>query len=86
MDIMQTVLQEMRMLHKSAEDALVGRLVRITSDHNGQLYGRSHKSRKGEVRRITMVHIDARYGTIQLVLEGHEFGECFIPADKMEFV
>ena len=85
-DILQTVLQTMRALHKLAEDALVGSFVRVTSDHNGQPYGRSRKSWKGDVCRIKMVHVDARHGTIQLVLERHEYGECFIPGDEVEFV
>ncbi len=82
----QMVLQTMRALHKSVEGALVGKFVRVISDHNGQPFGRSRKSWKGEVRRIKTVHIEARHATIQLVLEGHECGECFIPGDEVEFV
>lgn len=70
---------------KIIDDALVGRYVRVTSDHNGQPFGRSRKSWRGEVCRIKSVHIEAREGEISLCLEGHEYGECFISADEVEF-
>lgn len=83
--VLTQVMEMMRFLCKSVDDALVGRLVRVTSDHNGQPYGRSRKSWKGQVCRIKAVSIDPREGTLQLVLEGHEYGECLIPGNEVEF-
>lgn len=82
-------MEVMRSTYKSIEDALIGRMVRVTSDHNGQPYGHSRKSWRGEVCRIKHVHIDLttsdRRDAIQLALEGHEY-ECCIPANEVEFV
>jgi hypothetical protein len=72
-----------RALRKEIEVALKGRLVRVISDHNGQPYGRSKPSWRGQERRITDVHVDAYY--VELSLDGHEY-ECFIPADEVELV
>ena len=69
---------------KALESNLIGRYVRVISDHNGQPFGRSKPSWKGQVLKITRVHVDL-YNGIQLGLEGHEYGECFIPADEVEF-
>ena len=77
-------MQTMQTLRKSIEEALVGRTVRVISNHNGQVIGRSRKSWRGEVCKISDVHIDL-YNGISLRLEGHEY-EYFIPADEVEFV
>lgn len=83
--ICEQVLALMQRCTHEVDKALIGRFVRVTSDHNGQPYGRSRKSWKGQVCRIASVSIDARAGELQLCLEGHEFGECFIPANEVEF-
>lgn len=83
-DEIKTSLESMQALHRSIESMLVGRVVRVTSDHNGQPIGRSRKSWKGEIRRIKSVHVDVHWG-VTLALEGHEY-ECFIPASEVEFV
>lgn len=83
--IATSLMAVVRGAQQSAEEALVGRLVRVMSDHNGQPFGRSRKSWRGEMARIKHVHIDVHNG-ISLGLEGHEYGECFIPADEVEFV
>lgn len=77
------VMEIMQHLRKTVETALVGRFVRVKSDHNGQPYGRSRKSWRDKVCRIKSVHIDL-YSGIQLCLEGREY-ECFIPASEVEF-
>lgn len=74
----------MQRARKYITDALVGRRVRVLSDHNGQLYGRSRRSWRGEIRTIVAVRIDLD-GGIQLCLEGHEYESC-ISADEVEFV
>ena len=78
-------MELMRFVCQSIDKALVGRLVRVTSDHNGQPYGRSRKSWKGQVCRIKAVSIDPMQGEMHLCLEGHEYGECFIRANEVEF-
>lgn len=82
-DVTTMVWETMQQLRKSVENGLVGSFVRVTSDHNGQPYGRSHKSWKGEVARIKAVHIDL-YNGISLELDGHQC-ECFIAANEVEF-
>ena len=79
----QDAFETARLIGRSIEGALVGRAVRVLSNHNGQLYGRSRKSWKGTVCRIKSVHVDL-YEGIQLCLEGHEY-ECFIGTDEVEF-
>lgn len=76
----------MRHVCQTIDKALVGQTVRVTSDHNGQPFGRSRKSWKDQVCRIKAVSIDPREGEMHLCLEGHEFGECFIRADEVEFL
>jgi hypothetical protein len=79
------VMQTMQYCRESVEKALVGRYVRVKSDHNGQPYGRSRKSWREQVCRIKSVHIDLYANTpVFLALEGHEY-ECFIPANEVEF-
>lgn len=76
-------LATMREIRKSVEQALVGRCVRVTSDHNGQPYGHSRRSWRGEVCRIKSIHVDLDHG-VSLCLEGHEY-ECPIWANEVEF-
>ena len=82
-DVTREVMRTMTYLRENIEKALVGRVVRVKSDHNGQPYGRSRKSWRGQVCRIKAVHIDL-YSGIGLQLEGHEY-ECFIEAEEVEF-
>ena len=83
-------LAALQTLRQRIADRLEGRRVRVTSDHNGQPFGRSKKSWRGEIRRVKYIHIDLcadpAHTNIQLCLEGHEYGECFIGADEVEFV
>jgi hypothetical protein len=81
--ISAVAMENIRATAKAIETALIGRFVRVTSDHNGQPYGRSHKSWRGEVAKIKYVLIDIQ-DSILLTLEGHEY-ECMIPADEVEF-
>jgi hypothetical protein len=84
----QATAQSMELIRRvaqSIEQSLIGSWVRVTSEHNGQPFGRSRKSWKGQVCRIKSVYIDLQNG-IRLVLEEHEYGECLIPADEVEFV
>ncbi len=83
--ITSELLRLMQYSGRQIKEVLVGRFVRVTSDHNGQPYGRSRKSWKGQVCRIKGVHIDLEDG-IKLILEGHEYGECFISANEVEFI
>lgn len=84
-DVTRMLWEQMQHMRQTVDKALVGSFVRVTSDHNGQPFGRSHKSWKGEVARIKSVHIDL-YNGIHLELHGHDQGgECFIPADEVEF-
>ena len=76
-------LTTMREIRKSLELALIGRFVRVVSDHNGQPYGRSRKSWRGEVCRVKSVLVDLDYG-VSLCLEEHEY-ECYISADEVMF-
>lgn len=77
------VLETMRALKRSIDEVLVGRYVRVISDHNGQPFGRSRRSWRGEMGRIKSVDVDLNNG-VSLLLEGHQY-ECFIPADEVEF-
>lgn len=78
------IMEVMQQCAKSIDSALVGRFVRVISDHNGQPYGRSRKGWNGEICQIQAVSIDPREGEMQLCLKGHEF-ECYIPASEVEF-
>lgn len=84
-DISGEALATIRHTRDSLKTALEGRSVRVISDHNGQPFGRSKKSWKGEICKIVRIHVDIDEG-MSLVLEGHEYGECFIPANQVEFV
>ena len=85
-DVTRDIWDTLQQLRKSTETALVGSFVRVMSDHNGQPFGRSHKSWNGEVARIKSVHIDL-YNGISLELESHDQGgECYIPANEVEFI
>lgn len=82
-DITRDAMAVIQQTAKAIETALVGRYVRVTSNHNGQPHGRSRKSWRGQVCKIVRVHVEV-YGEIQLQLEGHEY-ECFIRAEEVEF-
>lgn len=91
-DIAADAMETMQSIRKSIETALEGRMVRVTSNHNGQPIGRSRKSWKGQVCKIKHVYISLYdawnppgRSSISLQLEGHEY-ECFIPANEVEFV
>jgi hypothetical protein len=82
-DIARDGMYIIRTTQKAIVDGLMGRMVRVTSDHNGQPFGHSKPSWRGQERRIVDVHVGAH--SIELVLEGHEY-ECFIPAEQVELL
>ena len=47
-------------LQLKADSLVIGRPVRILSDYNGQPYGRSRRSLRGETRTAERVHVDSR--------------------------
>jgi hypothetical protein len=61
---------------------VVGRPVRILSDYNGQPYGRSKRSLKGETRTAERVVIDPHWG-VSLFLRGERLA---IPANEVEWL
>lgn len=83
-DVSRDALQMIQYVVKNLERSLVGRSVRVTSNHNGQPFGRSRKPWTGEVCKIKQIYVDIHNG-VSLVLEGHEW-ECLIPANEVEFV
>ena len=80
----ETALKAMYALADEIEETLIGRSVQVISDHNGQPSGRSRKSWRGEVRKITSVHIEPK-GGISVALETDEY-ECFIPLREVEIL
>ena len=65
-----------------ADSLVIGRPVRILSDYNGQPYGRSKRSLRGETRTAERVHIDPHHG-ISLFLREERLS---IPADEVEWL
>ncbi len=65
-----------------AQEEVLGRRVRITSDYNGQPHGHSSKSLRGVVRRIQTIHFDMQEG-VSFKLEGYGL---FIRMEEVEFI
>ena len=84
-DTVRDAMDSMRHTMDAISKAFVGRTVKVLSDHNGQPYGRSKKSWKGETAIVKHVLIDTTVWEVLLTLSGHEY-ECMIPADEVEFV
>jgi hypothetical protein len=61
---------------------LVGRSAKIMSDYNGQPYGSSKPSMKGQIKSITDVHLDAHSG-VSVLLVGCQL---YIPLDQIKLV
>jgi hypothetical protein len=68
-------------LQLKADALVIGRPVRILSDYNGQPYGRSKRSLKGETRTAERLHIDSH--GIYLFLRDERVS---IPADEVEWL
>jgi len=68
-------------LQLRADTLVVGRPVRILSDYNGQPYGRSRRSLRGETRTAEHVHVDSR--GIYLFLREERVS---IPVEEVEWL
>lgn len=69
-------------LQLSADALVMGRSVRILSDYNGQPYGTSKPSLRGETRIVERVHIDTHLG-FSLFLQGERVS---IPTNEVEWL
>lgn len=89
-ELMRPQMMRVEQIRSEVHEALNGRMVRVVSDHNGQCGGRSRKSWRGQERKIVGISINPNHAPshsgLHLILEGHESGECFIPANEVEFV
>ena len=89
-ELMRPQMMRVEQIRSEVHEALKGRMVRVVSDHNGQGVGRSRKSWRGQERKIVGISINPHHAPshsgLHLILEGHEFGECFIPANEVEFI
>ena len=63
------------------DSLIIGRPVRILSDYNGQPYGRSRRSLRGETRTAERLHITSR--GISLFLREERVS---IPVDEVEWL
>jgi hypothetical protein len=72
---------EAEILQLKADSLVIGRPVRILSDYNGQPYGRSRRSLRGETRTAERVHIDPH--GIYLFLREERVS---IPVDEVEWL
>lgn len=80
------VQQDESLIRKAQERIkgyLVGRSCRVKSNHNGQPFGRSRKSWKGQVCVIRAVWFSDDHLSLQL--EEHQW-ECAIPLDEVELL
>jgi len=69
-------------LQLRADALVIGRPVRILSDYNGQPYGRSKRSLRGETRTAERLVIDPHHG-ISLFLRDERLS---IPVDEVEWL
>ena len=58
--VLRRIKLDAEILQLRADTLVVGRPVRILSDYNGQPYGRSRRSLRGETRTAERVHVDSR--------------------------
>lgn len=65
--------------------AVVGRKVRILSNYNGQMYGRSKRSQHGQIVTIKQAHLSALDNWC-FQLEEFASGHPFIQMKDVEFV
>jgi hypothetical protein len=68
--------------HRNARELLAGRNAKIISDYNGQPYGSSRKSMKGQVLAIEDVYFDMHWG---ISVRLHEC-TLFIRLEEIELV
>ena len=66
------------------ESILIGKKVRITGFYNGQSYGVSKKSIKGQVKEITRVFVDG--DGIYVSIKGFEYGSPMLCIQEFELV
>jgi hypothetical protein len=69
-------------LQLQADALMVGRSVRIQSEYNGQPYGRSKRTLRGETRIVERVNIHT-YGGFSLFLQGERLA---ISANEVEWL
>jgi hypothetical protein len=77
-----SVFSEVKALQLKVDALVVGRPVRIMSDYNGQPYGRTRRSLRGETRTAERVHIDPHWG-FSLFLRGERLS---IKVDEVEWL
>jgi hypothetical protein len=53
-------MQQVMEINQDAQEAIIGKKVRITSNYNGQPYGRSRPSLRGKIFTVSGVEIGAR--------------------------
>jgi len=77
---LQKKAQLIKNLEKSAYSVAVGKIIKITSGYNGQMYGNSKPSLKGKEFEVTGVSIDG--SGVWLWLKGHDVG---VHLNEVEF-
>lgn len=78
----QELFDQAKKTDRALNDLVKGEQVRILSDWNGQLHGRSRKSMKGKTFEVAHATIDPYWG-VYLFLEGERVS---IMAKEVEFL
>src|SRR5512146_2283785 len=72
---------------RSFEEEMIGRKVKITSDYNGQLMGRSKSSQKGRICVIKRAHLQLASESYQWTFQLAEFpSHPFIGLNEVELI
>ena len=79
--VLRRIKLDAEILQLRADTLVVGRPVRILSDYNGQPYGRSRRSLRGETRTAERVYISSH--GISLFLREERVS---IPVDQVEWL
>lgn len=79
---LENFLVEAKAAHERLNALVKDKQVRIVSNYNGQPFGRSKRSLRGEIMTVTGAHIDPHWG-VYLRLKGER---CSILASEVEWL
>lgn len=83
-DSVRNQIAKIKAIQNDAKDFLMGREVKIISQYNGQLCGRSKKPMTGRRGKIEMVDIDGQ--DCHVWITGLVYGHPGLRLDEVEFI
>lgn len=84
MQFVKSRAEEISRIEFNIKSAIVGRVVRVMSNYNGQPYGRSRKSLKGLEAKVHSAIVE--FGKVYIWLEGYDVDYCALDIHEVLFV